>query len=154
MLEWRTQVPVETPLRTLPPVRFTVRRLMAAVAVVAIAMGAAKLWARRNHCQWMAADYAVKERFIRVILRGKGGHPKLTAEDGRSYMMDDDYWKYRTAVGLMPNGVVGFTVYQFDPIPSADALREQAALYSELAKGYSRVARFPFLPLPTERVPP
>lgn len=48
--------------------RLSVRRLMAVVAVVGIALGCSDLWQRRGRYQWLAwqYDFRVSQRFVAI----------------------------------------------------------------------------------------
>jgi hypothetical protein len=48
--------------------KFTVRRLMIVVAISAISIFAVMTWQRRSHYQWVASEFARREKSSRAIL--------------------------------------------------------------------------------------
>lgn len=59
-VDYETPFP-ETPVMRLPGVRFTVRGMMIAVAVIALVVGGGITWARQRAYKRMASAYAVRQ---------------------------------------------------------------------------------------------
>jgi len=107
----------------IPRVRFTVRRMMVAVAVVALAFGIVRLWAARQHYLEKAANHA---GFRALIMRSS---------------QDIAYWESRWTdqrVGLPARY----------PWPGAPPLvRSMAEYHDAMRRKYERAARYPWLPV-------
>jgi hypothetical protein len=109
----------------IPRLRFTVRRLMLAVAVVAALLGCADLWRRREHYRRLAETHALSEMVLRVD----------------SVMARGD-----------PTGGPG--VRLLDLSDSLEEAAKWADYHAGLRRKYERAARYPWLPVAPDPPPP
>jgi hypothetical protein len=129
----------------LPRVRFTVRRLMIAVAIVALILGAELTRRRSVQFRLLARSYAAAAEFDGLILGG--GTTTFGLHDGQ---IRENRGGSSIRI-LADEGTIEFTIdaaLAYD----ADRLRRRAEYHGLLRRKYDRAARHPWLPV--EPVPP
>ncbi len=123
----------------LPRPRFTVRRMMIAVAVVALLVGSEMTRRRWAYFRAIAHSYAGAEEFDRFLLGG--GTAIVRMEDGQ---VSEIHGPLSFRSGAEGGGSIEVTG---DPSPGYDAesLRRRADYHAQLRRKYERAARYPWL---------
>jgi len=124
-----------------PRVRFTVRRLMIAVAIVALILGAELTRRRSAQFRLLARSYASAAEFDGLIL--EGGTTTFRLEDGQIREV------HGSSSIRIPTDEGGLVESAIDPTPGydEDRLRRRAEYHDFLRRKYDRAARYPWLPV-------
>lgn len=138
--------------------RLRLRTLLIAVAVVGLALGGWQMWKRREYCLKRAASLA------RLAANGLNG-AKETEEFWSPYCLHAE----RDRAGFLGGAVSSapamilpldwryaemYEQHGGDYMRIAARFREQGLRLAEMAARYRHVARYPWLPMPSEMPPP
>jgi hypothetical protein len=138
--------------------RFTLRLLMIAVAIIALTFGAEQMWRRREFLRSEAAAHALKEAFYSDLAQDLAGDPGQAASLTATALLPDG-----TAVRFKGHGATRRPFYPPDGSVPADAAtvarlvamcKQRAAHHSQLRRKYERAARNPWLGVPPNPRPP